>query len=171
MPTSREGIETIIATIPGFRPRWQKFLENWQSEETPLYLAMGEIAHYVVYEYEKSGHAQLVPFFSTVELVLGNADSELQDLICVGLFEDIQNIVSHRSFGQDVFRDLLGPQSLIEWNEVDRGMQKVAALASKQKPRWWQFWQRKGFDADAALSQVENPELRKIMEQIYRRKP
>ena len=172
MPTSREAIETIIATIPDFRPRWQKFLEDWQGEETPWYLAMGEIAHYVVHEYEQGDRAQLVPFFSAVELILGDADSELQNLIWVGLFEDIQNIASHRSFGSGVFRDLLGPQSLIAWNEVDRGMQKVAAWASKQKPLWWQFWQRRrSFDADAALSQVENPELRKIMEQMYRKKP
>ncbi len=78
MPTSREAIETIIATIPGFRPQWQRFLEDWQGEATPWYLVMGEIAHYVVDEYEKGDQAQLITFFSAVELILGNADSELQ---------------------------------------------------------------------------------------------
>jgi len=64
---------------------------------------MGKIAHYVVDEFEKGGQGQLIPFFSAVELILCNADSELQNLIWVGLFEDIQNIASHRSFGPGVF--------------------------------------------------------------------
>jgi hypothetical protein len=51
-------------------------------------------------------------------------------------------------------------------------MQKVAVWASKQEPRWWQFWRRRhSFDSEAALSEVENPELRRIIEQMYRKKP
>jgi len=51
-------------------------------------------------------------------------------------------------------------------------MRKVEAWAARQKPRWWQFWRRaKGFDNERARSQVENPELRKIIEQMYRKKP
>jgi hypothetical protein len=165
MTTCQEAIETIIATIPEFRPQWQEFLKEWQGEETPWYLAMGQIAHYVVDKYEKGDQDQLIPFFSAVELLLGDADSELQNLIWVGLFEDVQNIASHRSFGLGVFRAQLGPQSLVAWNEVDAGMKKVAAWASKREP-----W-RRSFDADAALSRVKNPELRKIIEQLYRKNP
>jgi hypothetical protein len=172
MSTSREALEAIIATIPAFRPRWQKFLEDWQGEETPWYLAMGAIAHYVVDEYEMGNRGQLNGLFSAVELLLGDTDTELQNLIWVGLFEDIQNIASHRTFGADVFRAWLGPHSLIAWDEVNRGMQKVAAWSSQQEPRWWQFWrQHRSFDAEVALPQVDNPELRKIIEQMYRKKP
>src|SRR4051794_4276516 len=68
MSTSREALEAIIATIPAFRPRWHKFLEDWQGEETPWYLAMGEIAHYVVDEYENGNRGQFKSLFSAVEL-------------------------------------------------------------------------------------------------------
>jgi hypothetical protein len=171
MSASRQALETIIATIPAFHQRWQAFLEYWQGEETPCYLAMGEIAHYVVDEYEKGNQDQFKGLFSTVESVLLNDDEELQNLIWVGLFENIQNIASHRTFDADVFRAWLGPQSLIAWDEVDRGMQKVAAWASRQGPRWWQFWRRHpGFDTEAALSRIQSPELRKIIEQMHRKR-
>jgi hypothetical protein len=170
MSANQEAFETIIAAVPEFRPRWQAFLEDWHGKETPWYLAMGELAHYVVEVYERGDLAQFKDLFSAVESVLRDAESDLQNLIWVGLFENIQNIASHRSFGASVFRPWLGPQSLIAWDEVDRGMQKVAAWASQQRQRWWHFWRRRrNFDPGAALARVENPELRKIIEQMYRR--
>jgi hypothetical protein len=171
MSAGREAFETLIATVPDFQPRYQKFRADWQEEETPWYLAMGELAHYVVDMYEGGNTAQYKDLFSAIELLLRGADAELQNLIWVGLFEDIQNIASHRSFGAGVFRPWLGPQSLIAWDEVNHSMQKVAAWASKQRPRWWQFWRRRSYDAQAALSRVEDTELRKIIEQMYRKDP
>jgi len=63
-----------------------------------------------------------------------NIRCEVQNLIWVGLLEDIQNIASHRSFTPDVFRAWLGPQSLIAWDEVNRGMQKVTPEAGIRIP-------------------------------------
>ena len=172
MSDPREGFEAIIATVPPFRPRYQKFLAEWQGQRTPWYLVMGELAHYIVEMYEQESTAQYENLFSVIELVLQTADRELQNLIWVGLFENIQNIASHRCFGASVFRRWLGPQSLTAWDEVDRGMQRVASWASEQKPRWWRFWRRRrSFNAERALSRVENPELRKIIEQSYRKIP
>jgi hypothetical protein len=108
---------------------------DWQGEDTPWYLAMGELAHYVVEAYGQGDAAQCQKLFSAVEGVLQNGDSDVQNLIWVGLLEDIQNIASHRSFGPDVFRAWLGPQTLIAWDEVNRGMQKVAEWASQQSRR------------------------------------
>jgi hypothetical protein len=170
MSASQEAFETIVAAVPEFRPQWQEFLASWQGGETPWYLAMGALAHYVVDAYECGKTAQFKDLFSAIELVLQNADSEVQNLLWVGHFESIQNVASHRSFGASVFRPWLGPESLIVWGEVDRGTQKVAAWVSSQKPRWWQFWRRhRSFDPEGALSQAENLELRKIIEQSYRR--
>jgi len=117
MSASQEAFQTIIATVPDFQPRYQSFLADWQGEATPWYLAMGELAHYVVEAYEQGDTTQYQKLFSAVERVLQNGDSEVQNLIWVGLLEDIQNIASHRSFGPDVFRSWLGPQSLIAWTK------------------------------------------------------
>ena len=75
--------------------------------------------------------------FRTVEDLLQNPDPELENLITVGLFEDMQNIASHRDFGAALFRALLGPRSLVVWDEIDAYMEKVAAWTAKNKPRWW----------------------------------
>jgi hypothetical protein len=169
MSASREAFETIIATAPDFQPTYQRFLADWQGEDTPWYLAMGELAHYVVEAYGQGNAAQCQKLFSTVERVLQNGDSEVQNLIWVGLLEDIQNIASHRSFGPDVFRAWLGPQTLIAWDEVNRGMKKVAEWASQHRKRDDDSPGASSFDSEAALSQVENPELRRIIEQMYRK--
>jgi uncharacterized protein (DUF433 family) len=171
MAARQEAVETIIATVPDFQPRFQRFLADWQGEDTPWYLAMGELAHYIVESYEQGNTAQFQKLFSTVESVLQNGDGEIQNLISVGLLEDIQNIASHRSFSLDVFRVYLGPQSLIAWDEVNRGMQKVAEWASQQRRGDQPSGGVGKIDLEAALSQVESPELRRIIEQMYRKMP
>jgi hypothetical protein len=167
MSASREAFETIIATVPDFNPKYQTFLADWQGEDTPWYLAMGKLAHYIVESYEQGNTAQYQNLFSAVELVLQNGDSEIQNLIWVGLLEDIQNIASHRSFGPNVFRVWLRPQSLIAWDEVNRGMQKVAEWASQQRRHDQPSGGEGNIDLDAALSQLESPELRRLIEQMY----
>jgi hypothetical protein len=137
----------------------------------PWYLAVSELAHYVVESYERGITNEFPDLFSTVESLLGKSEPELENLIAVGLFEDIQNVASHRSFGAAPFRQWLGPRSLVVWEEVDAFAQRVGAWKAQQKPRWWQFWRRRGgFDAAKALEQVESPELRRIIEAEYRKK-
>jgi hypothetical protein len=150
-------------TVPEFRPRWNEFLSEWENEQTPWYLGMGELADHVVDAYERGMTAGFKDFFSAVESVLQHADTELQNLIWVGLFEDMQNIASHRKFGFGVFRTWLGPQSLVAWDEVDRGMKKVAAWTAQQGR------QQSAIEPEAALQKVENPKLRKIIERMYRK--
>jgi hypothetical protein len=170
MSGNREAFETIVAAVPDFQPRYQKFQVDWQDEDIPWYVAMGELAHYIVEAYEQGDTTQYQKLFSAVERVLNTGDSEVQNLIWVGLLEDIQNIASHRSFGPDVFRVWLGPESLIAWDEINRGMRKVAEWASQQHRHDDCSGGTGSFDPETALSQVENPELRRIIELMYRKK-
>ena len=172
MPANREQIEQLVAAAPNFRNRWEGFLKECEEEEEvpPWFLGMSELAHYVVESFAKGVTVEFPNLFSTVEAFLQKSDPEIENLITVGLFEDIQNIASHRDFGAAPFRQLLGPRSLALWDEVDAGMKRVAAWDARNKPRWWQFWRRGSvFDAKQALGQVENPELKKIIEANSRR--
>ena len=171
MPAKREQIEHLVAAAPNFRNLWEGFLREWEGEEVPpWFVGISELAHYVVESYAQGVTVEFPNLFSTVEALLQNPDPELENLIAVGLFEDIQNIASHRDFGAAPFRQWLGPRSLVVWDEVDAGMGRVAAWAARNKPRWWQFWRRRRvFDAKQALAEVENPELRKIIEANYRK--
>jgi hypothetical protein len=68
-----------------------------------------------------------------------------------------------------VFIPWLGPQSLIAWNEVNRGMQKVADWASQQRRDSNGSDIARSIKVEATLAQVESPELRRIIEQMYRK--
>jgi hypothetical protein len=170
MPVKREQVEELAAAAPNFRSRWDEFLREWEGEEIPWFVGAGELAHYVVESYARGVTVEFPNLFSTVEALLQSPDPELENLIAVGLFEDIQNIASHRDFGASPFRTWLGPQSLAIWDEVDEGMKRVAAWEEQNRPRWWQFWRRRpAFDAKQALAEVKNPELKKIIEANFRR--
>jgi hypothetical protein len=172
MAVNRAHVEQIVATVPGFRTTWEKFLTEWEADESlPFYVGMSELAHYVVDNYTQGTTTEFPNLFGTVEALLRDPDPEFENLIAVGLFEDIQNIASHRSFPPTVFRQWLGTRSLVIWDEIDEGMEQAAAWAEQQKPRWWQFWRRRNtLDPERALSQVESPELRKIIEANFRKK-
>jgi hypothetical protein len=172
MPVNREDVERIVAAVPSFRTTWERFIKESESEESPLwYVGMSELAHYVVDNYAQGTTTEFAALFATIEVLLHNHDPELEGLIAVGLFEDIQNIASHRDFGYAIFRPWLEERSLVVWDEIDAGMQKVAVWEQGQKPRWWQFWRRREtLDPEKALSQVESADLRKIIESNFRRR-
>jgi hypothetical protein len=173
MPVTREEIEAIIATVPGFQAAWQGFLKCWNKEDSiPWYLAMGELSHYVVERYAQGATEEFPKLFAMIESLLENPSPELENLIIVGLLEDIQNVASHRDFGMSPFQKWLGPRTLVAWDDIRAYIDRVDAWSAQQKPRWWQFWRRrKVFDPEKALAQVESPELKKIIESMYRKRP
>ena len=171
MAVNRQDVEKMVMTAPGFLKSFQEFLHEWEEESSlPWYLAMSNLAHYVVESYERGITDEFPNLFAAVESLLCKSEPELKDLITVGLFEDIQNIASHRDFGANPFRQWLGPRSVIAWNEADAFTQRVAVWTAQQRPRWWEFWRRRaGFDSTKALKQVKSPELRKIIEAQFRK--
>lgn len=160
---NREQLNRMIDAVPGFNCHWASFLSEWETEgEPPWYVGMSELAHYVVEAFSAGRTAELKNLFSTIEDVLQNADPDVQSLIAIGLFEDVQNVASHREFGPAPFRELLGLRSRQVWDEVDEGMKRVAqSVAARQAD--------KTFDLEKALSEVQSPELRKIIESLYRK--
>lgn len=172
MPVKREEIESLIVTVPGFQAMFQEFLKQWEKDDSiPWFIAMGELSHYVVESYAHGTTAEFPKLFAAVENLLNDPSPELENLIMVGLLEDIQNVASYRDFGAGPFRELLGPKSTVAWDAIRAYMDKVAARTAQQRPRRWQFWRRrKVFDPEKALAQVENSELKKIIESMYRKK-
>ncbi len=161
----------IVEVVPGFRPQWEAFVEMWSDEEyAPLYSAMGDLASYLVDCYEQGKTAEFPALFSLVETQYGTDDNELKTLVALGLLETMQSVASHRPFGFQVFREWLGPRTLVSWDEVDEGMRRVAEWTREQnRPRWWQFWRRwTDFNPKKALAEVESPELKRILEGEFR---
>src|SRR5688572_2802562 len=120
-----EQINRILQAVPGFRPTWKAFIAAYQDEEfVPWYTAMSELAGYVVDSYAAGVTNELPELFRVVEELFHEGDSALQNVLAVGLFEDIQSIGSHRDFGYSVFRQWLGARSLVIWHEVEAGMEQ-----------------------------------------------
>lgn len=148
----------LLAAAPDFRPVWQAFLASWDGQPPGYYNAMAELAHYLVDRYAAGQTEDFGVIFQEVERFL----PQLENLLGVGLLEDIQNIASHRSFGAAVFVPWLGPASLQLWQAVDEDMQAVAIwVAENPAPST--------FNVEEALTKVENPELRKMLESMSRR--
>jgi hypothetical protein len=79
---------------------------------------MGEIARYLVEKLIKGDTKNFDTFFDTVEVVVNNCDAEIENLIVVGLFEDIQNIGGSAVNYYSGFDKWLKPVSKTEWDKV-----------------------------------------------------
>lgn len=138
---------------------------------------MAELASHVVDSFE-AGHVEdtRAAFGLAEHLIAAGPDAEKHAAI-VGFLETVQNVASHREFGPAAFEQLLGPMSQRAWaelNEVWRGKRSLAEVVASEtgatlRPRWWQFWRRRDRRTPSELlHDVQDPELRKTIEQITR---
>jgi hypothetical protein len=138
---------------------------------------MAELASHVVDLFEAGRTEDIRPAFELAEhLIAAGPDGERHTAV-VGLLETVQNVASHRKCGSAAFEHLLGPMSLCAWAELTdvwRGKMSLAEVVASEtgatlRPRWWQFWKRRDRRPPSELlNEVQNPELRKIIEQITR---
>lgn len=139
--------------------------------------AMRELGSHVVELFENGRALEIRPAFEFAEhLIAGGTESERQAAI-IGFLETVQNVASHRTCGARAFEPFLGPESAKGWsqlNDVWRGKSGLAEIIASDmgaltRPKWWQIWRRRHKRAPREmLDQVQNPELRKIIEQITR---
>lgn len=171
-----QAIERLAATAPAVALILGDFREEWASEEgpPPWYIAMGELAYHLVESYERGATEAFPQLFEAIEELLETVDSEVDQLIAVGLFEALQTISSHRSFSSAVFEQWLGPRSRRAWNESDAGMGEVEAWLNRTYRRhWWQFWRPRYPGAKFTAKQldsIENPKLKRLIEVDVRRR-
>lgn len=138
---------------------------------------LAELASHVVDLFE-AGHAEEIrPAFELAERLIATGPEMERHAAIVGFLETIQNVASHRKCDSSAFEQFLGPMSQKAWAElIDQWKDKTslaevvaAERGATLQPRWWQFWRkRKRHSPRDLLNQVENPELRKIIEQITR---
>ena len=159
-------MEELLSAAPGFAPRRATFVKQWQDEEfLPLYIGMAELGHYLVESYAAKTTQEFGPLFAAIERQLLAGDSELANLIVVGLFEVIQNVASHQPFGYEVFERWLGPESLVRWRDIDQYMRQVAEWAEHNPPP-----DSPSLDPETALEQVKDPQLRRFILGDFRKR-
>lgn len=138
---------------------------------------MAELASHVVDLFETGNVVEIHPAFELIERLLVTGSEAEKHAAIVGFLETVQNVASHRVFGSVAFEQFLGPSSQKAWAEMNnqwKGKTSLAEVvasetgATLERP-WWQFWRRrKRRSPRELLNQIENPELRKIVEQITR---
>ena len=167
----------MLEEIARSYPVLARQLSSLPADEVSDRRFMAELGSYVVDLFE-AGHAEEVrPAFSLAErLIAAGPDAERQAAI-VGFLETVQNVASHRQCGAAAFTAFLEPLSQSAWaelNEIWKGKSSLAEVVATEtgarlQAPWWQFWHRsKRRSARELLEEVENPELRKLLEQITR---
>jgi hypothetical protein len=138
---------------------------------------MADLASHVVDAVE-AGHPEIAqPAFDLAEQLIANGGESERHAAIVGFLETVQNVSSHRHCRSLAFEIFLGPRSQKAWAELNEIWKNKTSLAevvaaetrARLEPRWWEFWKnRERRTPRQLLSEVENPELRKIIEQITR---
>jgi hypothetical protein len=138
---------------------------------------MRELGSLVVDLFEAGRTRELHPAFEFAERLITDGLEAEKEAAILGFLKTVQNVASHRTCGSAVFERFLGPASSTAWTElaeVWKGKTTLAEVVASEtgasmRGRWWQFWRRRRRRTPRdLLDQVENPELRKIIEQITR---
>jgi hypothetical protein len=138
---------------------------------------MAELGSHVVDLFEKACTNDVRPAFNLVEHFIATGTEAERHAAMIGFLETVQNVASHRQCGAAAFEEFLGPWSRKAWAELNQIWQGKTSLAevvasekgARTRTPLWQFWKRrKRMSAREMLETVENPDLRKLIEQITR---
>src|SRR6185295_7464142 len=134
--TSRSGgyqvtvddvVSALLSACPSIGPAWQEHLAFWgEVSDRGVYNDASVIAHHVVDSFERGDLSELPAVFAVLERCLIEGNDNVQNLVTVGVLEDIQNIASHRPMGPLVFYKWLGPKSQAEWIRLCEFWKQVA---------------------------------------------
>jgi len=146
-------------------------------EEASDLRLMSELASNVVDLFEAGDVEEVRPAFHLAEQLLASPLEAERAAAALGFLETIQNVASHRNCRMAVFEQFLESNSQVAWDELMetwRGRASLAEVVAAEtgatlRPPWWKFWKsRKRSSPKDLLDEVENPELRRIIEQITR---
>lgn len=124
-----ETILTLLENFPNFSPRWREHLEWWGGEPAGQYMDMAQFVHFVVEDlYEHANLDEMRRFFDRLETLFAEGNQQTRDLIGLGFFETLQNVASHRPYGNAVFEPFFGPMSKEVWVEIRRAWRGKSSL-------------------------------------------
>ncbi len=165
--------ELVRESFPSFADEFATMNKDGASDSR----LMADLASHVVSLFEANRLDEIRPAFLLAEQLIASRSDQERHAGVVGFLETVQNVASHRQFGMSAFESFLGPASLKCWMELIEHWSGKATLAEvvasergvSLQSHWWQFWRKRSAPSPREmLEKVENPELRKIIEQITR---
>lgn len=166
----------MLEEINGSYPSLARQLSLLAADEASDCRLMAELGSHIVDLVQAGRTDEVRPAFSLAERLIGSGTESERHAAIVGFLETIQNVGSHRAFGAGAFTAFLGPLSRRAWAELTEAWKGKTSLAevvaaetgARLESPWWEFWRRKRQSVRELLEQVDNPELRKLLEQITR---
>jgi hypothetical protein len=125
---SMEIIHRFIEMCPELQKRWDDHLEYWGKEDRGDYIDISVVAHFIVDSLKEGLTENYDKIFSLIEEKLNEGNSKEQEILSVGLLEDIQNIASHTAQGYKPFERWLGPTSLKVWVGIEKAWEGKSSL-------------------------------------------
>jgi hypothetical protein len=120
-PTEADVMPRLVAEFPGFRARWEKYLESWEGKPAGNYNDIAQFANFVVRDLFLNGKTDEVQrAFDLMEYWLKDGSKSLRELIVIGFFEEVQNLALGQGLALDSFVPFLGPKSREAWDELER---------------------------------------------------
>lgn len=103
----------------------KEYFDNYISDEYKIdeverldYIDIGEIARFILTKFKAGKYETLKVLFDKVEILLIDCDTEIENLIVVGLFESLQNICGTETDYHYVFNPWLRPISKEKWDKL-----------------------------------------------------
>lgn len=115
-------VPRLLDAAPSLRARWQTYLAYWDGRSGGDYIDMAEVAHHLVEQLHADATDEFPAVFGAVEALLADDDDVIEEIITVGLLEDLQNIAANESgwlFARR-FRTWLGPLATARWDLLHR---------------------------------------------------
>jgi hypothetical protein len=120
-PNIDNVLETLISTDNSIKNLFENYLKEEykdDEEERLYYLDIAEISRYIIDRLKNGQTENFDKFFDAAENVLNNCDTEIENLIVIGLFEGIQNIGGPEINYYTSFNKWLKPLSKSKWDKL-----------------------------------------------------
>ena len=122
-------MKMLLDACPSFAPRYTEFLEEWEQNEVcrnaeggydlPYYIAMSDLAQHLIGKLEAGEDDMILKFFDQIERLLLYGDDYSNEVVGVGLLEDLQNenlYREHPTVRPEEFRRFMQPETEHFWN-------------------------------------------------------
>lgn len=113
--------ETLISTDNMLKEVFDNYIKEEYKEDKDehlKYVDIAEISRYVIERFKNGQDENFDAFFDAVENILNNCDTEIENLIVIGLFESIQNIGGSDINYHTSYDKWLKPVSKSKWDEL-----------------------------------------------------
>ena len=118
MITESEMIPLMLEASPSFAPQWQQLLDEWGTEDFPLYTALGDWSRHIVEMLAVQDVDGIQKALVVIERWCTEGDDFVLNAATVGVLENLQNSNIHKTTEPGQFKPFLLSASLKWWDKL-----------------------------------------------------